>query len=657
MSDNGSPAVLPKTEFNKYKIGKVKSTPAIQRDAKTNLTYIKLRKRSSEKVYGCTVFQNHYREDEKLGQRTFGEVYKGIHLETQRQVAMKKIIVSVEKDLFPITAQREITILKRLNHKNIIKLIEMVYDHSPDITNAASSNLHKSFYMILPYMVADLSGVLHNPRINLEMCDIKNMMLQILEGLNYIHCAKFMHRDIKTANILIDHNGVLKLADFGLARLYYGCPPNLKYPGGAGSGAKYTSVVVTRWYRAPELVLGDKQYTTAVDIWGVGCVFAEFFEKKPILQGKTDIDQGHVIFKLLGTPTEEDWAMARYLPGAELTTTNYKPTLRERFGKYLSETGLDFLGQLLALDPYKRLTAMSAKHHPWFKEDPLPSEKITLPTEESHEADIKRYKEEMHQSLSQRVPTAPRGHIVEKGESPVVKNLGAIPRGPKKDDASFLPPSKNVLAKPPPSKIRELHQNPRPYHVNSGYAKTAIPPPAAPAGVNRYGPNNSSRNNRFSGNSTAPNNSRNPVNRFHPETNVSSKYNKVPLPLGPQSRYQGNSSESRYKNSPNDSRYHNPRYVNKPETNFNRQPQKYSRQESNAPINKNYNPSNGSRNMAGDHHQGSRPSHPQFPISPSQGQHQLTSKPIEKKNGSFKDERAKPDESKEFQNSDIADLY
>lgn len=100
MSDNGSPAVLPKTEFNKYKIGKVKSTPAIQRDAKTNLTYIKLRKRSSEKVYGCTVFQNHYREDEKLGQGTFGEVYKGIHLETQRQVAMKKIIVSVEKDLF-----------------------------------------------------------------------------------------------------------------------------------------------------------------------------------------------------------------------------------------------------------------------------------------------------------------------------------------------------------------------------------------------------------------------------------------------------------------------------------------------------------------------------------------------------------------------------
>ncbi|CAI4037013.1 hypothetical protein SMKI_16G3110 [Saccharomyces mikatae IFO 1815] len=657
MNDSGPTSVPPKTEFNKYKIGKVKSTPAIQRDAKTNLTYIKLRKRSSEKVYGCTVFQNHYREDEKLGQGTFGEVYKGIHLETQRQVAMKKIIVGVEKDLFPITAQREITILKRLNHKNIIKLIEMVYDHSPDIINAASTNLHKSFYMILPYMVADLSGVLHNPRINLETCDIKNMMLQILEGLNYIHCAKFMHRDIKTANILIDHNGVLKLADFGLARLYYGCPPNLKYPGGAGSGAKYTSVVVTRWYRAPELVLGDKHYTTAVDIWGVGCVFAEFFEKKPILQGKTDIDQGHVIFKLLGTPTEDDWAMARYLPGAELTGTNYKPTLKERFCKYLTEAGLDFLGQLLALDPYKRLTTMSAKLHPWFREDPLPSEKITLPTEESHEADIKRYKEEMHQTLSQRVPTAPRGHTIEKSESPISKNRGPIPKGPKKDEGFFLAPSRDIVAKPPPPKMRDQHQNSRQHHANNGYSKVAISPPAAPTGVNRYSANNGSRNNRFNSSTMAPNNNRNPVNRFHPETNINTKYTKVPLPLGPQSRYQGNSADSRYKGSPNDSRYRNPRYFNKPETNFNKPLPKYSRQEPNVPINRNFNPSNGSRDAIFDHHQESRPPPPQFPVSSSQGQHQLTNKPIEKKNGSFMDERVKPDEPKEFDNSDIADLY
>lgn len=399
----------------KYKIGKVKQTASVLTDVKSGLQYIDLKKRVDEKVYGVTKFVNHYQVEKKMGQGTFGSVYRGIHLETQRQVAMKKILINVENDLFPITAQREITILKKLNHKNVVKLIEMVYDtpldSQGDVDNIQGNE--KFFYMILPYMVSDLSGILHNPRITLGMADIKNIMLQLLEGINYIHCSKYMHRDIKTANILIDHNGTVKLADFGLARIYYGSPPNLKFPGGAGAGAKYTSVVVTRWYRAPELVLGEKYYTTAVDIWGVGCVLAEFFEKKPILQGNSDIDQGHVIFKLMGTPTEENWKLSKYLPGAELTRTNYKSTLKERFSKHLSEAGLNFLSKLLALDPYKRYTAVAAMKDPFFEEEPLPAPRLTLPCEESHESDIKRYKEELHQAMSQRAPTAPQGHMIE----------------------------------------------------------------------------------------------------------------------------------------------------------------------------------------------------------------------------------------------------
>ncbi|SJM88217.1 related to serine/threonine-protein kinase BUR1 [Zygosaccharomyces bailii] len=528
-----------KPEF-KYKIGKVKHTPTVQKDAKSGLSFIELRASPDEKVYGCTKFAGHYKEEKKLGQGTFGEVYKGIHLETQRQVAMKRIIVNVEKDLFPITAHREITILRRLNHKNIIKLIEMVYDYPPGTHSRVqemahqspgkSSTLMKSFYMILPYMVSDLSGILHNPRINLLLSDIKSIMLQLLESLNYIHCQKYMHRDVKTANILIDHNGVVKLADFGLARQYYGAPPTLDFPGGAGSGAKYTSVVVTRWYRAPELVLGDKFYTTAVDIWGAGCVFAECFEKKPVLQGTTDIDQGHIIFKLLGTPTEDQWPLACYLPGAELTRTKYTSTLKDRFGKYLSAAGLDFLQKLLTLDPYKRPTAMSAMQHGFFKEQPLPAERLSLPCEESHEADIKRYKEEMHQAMSQKAPSAPRGHVTESLEG---SSNNSFPRAPRSKNILPTGPAAHRVSSQnstPRSQLASLphnrHTSSR-YNANDNYRSVNKP---------KHSNSNRSRfNNRFNNNGGQPAS----VNQY-------SQRSSTPTNMQP-SRYQGS---DRYQTAP-----------------------------------------------------------------------------------------------------------
>lgn len=547
----------------KYKIGKVKQTPTVQIDDKTGISFIQLKGREDEKIYGCTKFLNHYKEEKKLGQGTFGEVYKGIHLETQRQVAMKKIIINIEKDLFPITAQREITILRKLNHRNVIKLLEIVYDFPPSSnqqTHMLSQNdpnspkLNKNFYMILPYMVADLSGVLHNPRMNLQMADIKNMMLQILEGLNYIHCSKFMHRDIKTANILIDHNGILKIADFGLARLYYGSPANLKYPGGAGSGAKYTSVVVTRWYRAPELVLGDKYYTTAVDIWGVGCVFAEFFEKKPILQGTSDVDQGHVIFKLMGTPKEEDWKMAKYLPGKELLLTNYKSTLRERFGKYLNDTGLNFLEKLLALDPMKRYTTMAAKLDPFFKEEPLPSERLILPCEESHEADIKRYKEEMHQTMSQKAPTAPQGHIFEP-----------IPNS----ETNVKSPTQLVLPVTPAKVLRKG----QPSAPSSMKSKTPLTVPSAPSAESYKRYNNTKQINQQSTNSNYNRYSKKKSDFTFKSTSRYNIFNNDKSASSNQvSRYKYKNEEQTvgYSNTQNNqSRYHQNQNYNRATTNFN----------------------------------------------------------------------------------------
>ncbi|KAL6950756.1 hypothetical protein ACO0QE_000037 [Hanseniaspora vineae] len=416
----------------KYKIGKVRQTARVLVDPKTGLDYIQLSKRPNRKLYGVTKFEGCYSSDALLGKGTFGEVFKGVHIETQRAVAIKKLLVKTADDVFPITAQREIIILKKLQHKNIVKLIEVIYDeisahnnngsnsagsassksvnYSQSTTTATAAAAHttngmnniaadgskmptKAFFMVLPYMVSDLAGILHNPHVDLQMPDIKNMLLQILEGTDYLHKMKYMHRDIKSANILIDHKGVLKLADFGLARNYYGPPPNARFPGGAGVRAKYTSVVVTRWYRAPELVLGDKFYTTAVDLWGVGCLFAEFFMKSPILQGKTDIDQGHVIFQLMGTPTEESWPTFKYLPGkSAYEKTAYPSTLEKTYSKHLGADGLDLLSKLLCLDPYQRITSVAAKKHPFFFNEPLPSKSLNLPTEESHESDIARFK-------------------------------------------------------------------------------------------------------------------------------------------------------------------------------------------------------------------------------------------------------------------------
>ncbi|CCF56351.1 hypothetical protein KAFR_0B00520 [Kazachstania africana CBS 2517] len=551
--NNVSLASSPSTgTLRKYKIGKVKQTPTVNIDPKTNLSYISLKPRPTEKIYGVTNFANHYKEEKKLGQGTFGAVYKGIHLETQRCVAMKKILINVDNDLFPITAQREITILKKLNHKNIIKLLEMVYDLPPDSLNNQGSDdnnrSNKFFYMILPYMVSDLAGILHNPRINLTMAEIKNITLQVLEGINYIHCSKYMHRDIKTANILIDHNGTVKIADFGLARLYYGSPPNLTYPGGAGTGAKYTSVVVTRWYRAPELVLGDKYYTTAVDIWGIGCVFGEFFEKKPILPGTSDIDQGHVIFKLLGTPTGEDWKLASYLPGAELTRSKYKRTLNERFGKFLNETGLNFMSKLLHLDPLQRYTAMAAMNDPFFKEDPLPCERLNLPCEESHESDIKRYKEEMHQAMSQRAPNAPQGHIFEtpgKTNTSFSRYPSNLDSASKRDNKSFLrqPPAGPAKKHPSANPVGASHKSANaPVSRYGNNQSTAHIPP----GIATYGKNVGQHNRYYRRNQNAEDYYGN-VSASQPNTRYNSHPTNYQAPPG-----QRDTSHS--------SNYHNPKY-------------------------------------------------------------------------------------------------
>jgi serine/threonine-protein kinase BUR1 len=168
---------------------------------------------------------------------------------------------------FPITALREIKLLKLLSHPNVLQLVDMAVEHQPQRPN--DKRKRPVMYMVTPYMDHDLSGLLDNPSVNFTVPQIKCYLLQLLEGVRYLHDSRILHRDMKAANLLINNRGILQIADFGLARQYDGPLPT---PGsGGGEGERdYTSLVVTRWYRPPELLLNLKKYTTAIDMWGVG---------------------------------------------------------------------------------------------------------------------------------------------------------------------------------------------------------------------------------------------------------------------------------------------------------------------------------------------------------------------------------------------------
>lgn len=330
----------------------------------------------------------------KIGQGTFGVVQKATHKATGAEVALKQLINHSAKEGFPITAMREITILKKLNHKNVLKITGMVYE-DPDAASPQDAITQRGiFHTVTPYMSLDLVGLLENPAAEVTVPGIKCIMLQLLEGVNYIHQQHYLHRDIKAANILLDPHGVLKIADFGLARVYHGKTPQL----GAGPGGgerNYTALVVTRWYRPPELLLGERKYTTAVDMWGVGCVFGELFTKKPILVGSSDSNQAQIIFDLVGPPNRDAWPDALLLPNKPDLNIGLtcKRSLESVFGPLLGDLGTDLLSKLLTLDPHKRWNALDALQHDYFKAEPLPFRPSELPHyEESHEIDRERFK-------------------------------------------------------------------------------------------------------------------------------------------------------------------------------------------------------------------------------------------------------------------------
>ncbi|XP_043462934.1 cyclin-dependent kinase 9-like [Leptopilina heterotoma] len=304
-----------------------------------------------------------YEKVAKIGQGTFGEVFKARDKKTSKKfVAMKKVLMDNEKEGFPITALREIKILQVLNHNNIVNLIEICR------TKGTPGNRYRStFYLIFDFCEHDLAGLLSNVNVKFSLGEIKQVMVQLLNGLHYIHSNKILHRDMKAANVLITKTGILKLADFGLARAF---SPNKN-----GQPNRYTNRVVTLWYRPPELLLGERNYGPPVDLWGAGCIMAEMWTRSPIMQGNTEQQQLTLISQLCGSFSPDVW------PGVECLDLYFKIDLikgqkrkvKDRLKPYVKDAyACDLLDKLLILDPSKRIDANQAMDHEFFWNDPMP---------------------------------------------------------------------------------------------------------------------------------------------------------------------------------------------------------------------------------------------------------------------------------------------
>lgn len=317
-------------------------------------------------LQGCRSVYDTYEQVERLSEGTYGIVWKARDLATNETVALKQIkFHDAENDTkhgFPVTALREISVLLALAHENIVHVREMVVGNDMD-----------KVFMVMQLFDFDLNEAMSKHLLDggpLPQSELKGILQQILQGTQHMHANWYLHRDLKPSNLLIEkRTGRVALADLGLARRYQ------------TPAKEMTQLVVTLWYRSPELLFGENRYGPPVDLWSIGCIFGELIMggKEAVLTGQGELDQIDRIFTLLGGPTEQTWPSFDQLPNAGLfrwKSSDNSSQLSQQFPvaqplaggqSFLDADGFALLQGLLTLDPLQRLTAGEALEHAYFQ--------------------------------------------------------------------------------------------------------------------------------------------------------------------------------------------------------------------------------------------------------------------------------------------------
>ncbi|XP_010913881.1 cyclin-dependent kinase B2-2 [Elaeis guineensis] len=291
-----------------------------------------------------------YEKLEKVGEGTYGKVYKAREKATGRIVALKKTRLPEDDEGVPPTTLREVSLLRMLSiDPHVVRLL--------DLKQGENKEGKSILYLVFEYMDTDLRKYIKSFRHTGKMIPpkiVKTLMYQLCKGVAFCHGHGILHRDLKPHNLLMDRKRMmLKIADLGLSRAF---TIPLK---------KYTHEILTLWYRAPEVLLGATHYSTPVDIWSVGCIFAELVTTQALFAGDSELQQLLHIFRLLGTPNEEVW------PGVSKLANwhefpQWSPKSLLSVVPNLDSKGIDLLTRMLQYHPSNRISAKKAMEHPYF---------------------------------------------------------------------------------------------------------------------------------------------------------------------------------------------------------------------------------------------------------------------------------------------------